>query len=159
MEKTGTGLILIILGLIVLAFPLLGVIPLGLITGFIVLFLGIGLLIGGIARLGEEAVMGIVMLVLGIIALILGLGLIVNPGLFSWLLGFMVWMVGLFLLIAGIIGLLSKSGGSRWNGILAIVIGLIYIALGTWLKDPIILGILIGVWLLINGILMLFVKE
>ena len=55
MQKTGTALVLIILGLIVLAFPLLGLIPLSLITGFLVLILGIGLLIGGIIQMGESA--------------------------------------------------------------------------------------------------------
>lgn len=43
MENKGTAILLIILGLIILAVPLLGIIPLSLITGFIVLFLGLGL--------------------------------------------------------------------------------------------------------------------
>ena len=46
MQRTGTALVLIILGILVLAFPLLGLIPLSLLTGFFVLILGIGLLIG-----------------------------------------------------------------------------------------------------------------
>ncbi|MEN6329687.1 MAG: DUF308 domain-containing protein [Methanobacteriaceae archaeon] len=159
MQKTGTALVLIILGLIVLAFPLLGLIPLSLITGFLVLILGIGLLVGGIAQLGESASLGILWIILGVIALILGIGFIFNPGLFSWLVGFIVWIVGLFLIIAGIIGILSKAGGSRWNGVVAIIIGAIYIIVGTLIKDPVILGALIGLWLLISGIVMLFMKE
>ncbi len=159
MQKTGTALVLIILGLIVLAFPLLGLIPLSLITGFLVLILGIGLLIGGIIQMGESASLGILEMILGIIALILGIGFIFNPGLFSWLVGFIVWIVGLFLVIAGIIGVLAKSGGSRWNGVVAIIIGIIYIIVGTLIKDPVILGALIGLWLIITGIVMLFMKE
>ncbi|GAB6055391.1 DUF308 domain-containing protein [Methanobacterium alkalithermotolerans] len=159
MEKNGSALILIVLGLIVLAFPLLGIIPLSLITGFIVLFLGIGLLLGGVAQMGESASIGIVEILLGIIALVLGIGFIFNPGLFSWLVGFIVWIVGLFLIIAGIIGIFSKTGGSRWNGVIAAIIGILYITVGTFIADPIILGVLIGLWLLITGILMLFIKE
>ena len=159
MQKTGTALVLIILGLIVLAFPLLGLIPLSLITGFLVLILGIGLLIGGIAQIGESAGSGILLIILGIIALILGIGFIFNPGLFSWLVGFIVWIVGLFLIIAGIIGIMSKAGGSRWNGVVAVIIGVIYIIVGILIKDPVILGALIGLWLLISGIVMLFMKE
>lgn len=159
MQKTGTALVLIILGLIVLAFPLLGLIPLSLITGFLVLILGIGLLIGGIAQIGESAGLGILLIILGIIALILGIGFIFNPGLFSWLVGFIVWIVGLFLIIAGIIGIMSKAGGSRWNGVVAVIIGAIYIIVGILIKDPVILGALIGLWLLISGIVMLFMKE
>lgn len=159
MEKNGTAIILIILGLIVLAFPLLGIIPLSLITGFIVLFLGIGLLIAGIAEMGESIGLGILELILGIIALILGIGFIFNPGLFSWLIGFIIWIVGLFLIIAGIVGVFTKTGGSRWNGVIALIIGIIYVIVGTFVADPVVLGVLIGLWLLITGILMLFMKE
>jgi membrane protein HdeD len=159
MQKNVTALILIILGLIVIAFPLLGLVPIAVISGFIVLFLGIGLLIGGIMEMGESAGLGILEIILGIIALILGVGFIVNPGLFSWLVGFIVWIVGLFLVIAGIVGVISKTGGSRWNGVIAIIIGLLYIVVGTLIKNPVILGVLIGLWLLITGILMLMAKE
>jgi hypothetical protein len=159
MQKTGTALVLIILGLIVLAFPILGLIPLSLITGFLVLILGIGLLIGGIIQMGESVGLGILEIILGIIALIMGIGFIFNPGLFSWLVGFIVWIVGLFLILAGIIGILSKAGGNRWNGVVAIIIGAVYVIVGTWIKDPVILGALIGLWLLITGIIMLFMKE
>lgn len=159
MQKMASALILIILGIIVLAFPMLGLIPLSLITGFIVLVLGIGLILGGIMEMGESAGLGILQLILGIIALILGIGFIVNPGLFSWLVGFIVWIVGLFLVIAGIVGVFSKAGGSRWNGVVALIMGIIYIIVGTFIADPVILGALIGLWLLITGILMLFVKD
>lgn len=159
MEKNGSAIILIILGLIVLAFPLLGIIPLSLITGFIVLFLGIGLLLAGIAEMGESASLGILEIVLGIIALILGIGFIFNPGLFSWLVGLIVWIVGIFLIIAGIMGIFTNAGGSRWNGVIALIIGILYVIIGTFVANPIILGALIGLWLLITGIIMLFVKE
>ena len=94
MQKMGSALILIILGLIVLGFPLLGLIPFSLITGFIVLILGIGLILGGIAEMGESAGMGILEVILGVIALILGIGFDIQPciiqlcsriiGLHSW---------------------------------------------------------------------------
>ncbi|AEG18127.1 DUF308 domain-containing protein [Methanobacterium paludis] len=159
MQKMASALVLIVLGLIVMAFPLLGLIPISVLTGFIVLILGIGLLIGGIMEIGESIGMGIVEIILGIIALVLGIGFIVNPGLFSWLAGFLVWIVGLFLVVAGIIGVLSKVGGNRWNGVVAIILGIIYLIVGNLIADPVILGILIGLWLLISGIMMLFVKE
>ncbi len=130
MGSKAWGIILIILGLIVLGFPMLGLIPLSWLTGFIVLFLGIGLLFAGFASMGESAGMGILQIILGIIALILGIGFIIYPSLFSWLVGFIVWIVGLFLIIAGIIGIFSKSGGSRWNGVIAIIIGIIYVIVG-----------------------------
>jgi membrane protein HdeD len=159
MENKGTAILLIILGLIILAVPILGLIPLSLITGFIVLFLGLGLILSGIATMGESAGMGILEIILGIIALVLGIGFIFNPGLFSWLVGFIVWIVGLFLIIAGIIGLISGAGGNRWNGAIALIIGILYVIIGTLVANPQVLGALIGLWLLITGILMLFMKD
>lgn len=161
MQKKAIALILMVLGIIVLAFPLLGLIPLSVITGFLVLILGIGLLISGLMELeiGESTSVGLLELVLGIIALVLGIGFIFNPGLFSWLAGFIVWIVGLFLIISGIVGVIVNTGGYKWSGVISIVIGLIYLVVGILIANPIILGILIGAWLLIYGILMLLVKD
>ena len=62
------------------------------------------------------------------------------------------------MIAAGVIALLSRSAykNATWAGILGIVLGLLYILLGTLAFDPVYLGILIGVWLIINGVLALF---
>jgi uncharacterized membrane protein HdeD (DUF308 family) len=158
MQTKTSGLILIILGLIVIAFPLLGVIPFSLLLGFAVLFLGIGLLISGVIEMRESAALGIIEIILGIIAIILGVGIIVNPALFSFLVALMIYLAGIFLIIVGIMALFAKTGGSRWNGLVPIIIGLIYIIIGSIVANPLYLGILIGIWLLITGIFMLFQK-
>jgi len=159
MQKTGNAIILIILGLIVLAFPLLGVIPLSVITGIAVLFLGLGLLFMGVASLGESAAMGIVEIILGFLALILGLGFIFNPTLFSFVAALFVFIAGIFLIIAGIVAIATKTLGNRWTGLVSLILGIIYIIVAAFIKNPLYLGILIGLWLLITGIIMLFQKE
>lgn len=159
MEKTGNAIILIVLGLIVLAFPLLGVIPFSVLTGVAVLFLGLGLLFMGAASMGESMVMGIVELILGFLALIFGLGFIFNPALFSFVAALFVFIAGIFLIIAGIVAIAAKSTGNRWTGLVALVLGIIYIIVAAFIKNPLYLGILIGLWLLITGIIMLFQKN
>ncbi|MCZ3366315.1 MULTISPECIES: DUF308 domain-containing protein [Methanobacterium] len=159
MEKTGNAIILIILGLIVLAFPLLGVIPFSVLTGVAVLFLGLGLLFMGAASMGESLVMGIIELILGFLALIFGLGFIFNPALFSFVAALFVFIAGIFLIIAGIVAIAAKTTGSRWTGLVALILGIIYIIVAAFIKDPLYLGILIGLWLLITGIIMLFQKD
>jgi uncharacterized membrane protein HdeD (DUF308 family) len=159
MQKNTLAIVLIILGIIVLACPLLGLIPVSVLTGLGVAFLGLGLMLAGFADREESTGLGLLEIVLGIIALVLGLGFILNPGLFSFVAGLIVYMAGLFLIIIGIVAVFTKSGGSRWNGVVAIIIGLIYLIFGYFISNPFYLGILIGLWLLITGILMLFQKD
>lgn len=104
MQKMGSAIVLIIIGLVVLAFPLLGVVPAAVITGFLVLIFGLGLLFGGISEMGESAGLGILEIILGIIALVLGIGFIFNPGLFAFLAGLLIWIIGIFIVIVGLIG-------------------------------------------------------
>ena len=153
----GIALILIILGLIVIAFPLLGLVPVAVLSGFLVLMLGIGFILAGIKEMGEnDAALGILLLVLGIIALILGIGFIFNSALFAWVVGFIVWIMGLFLIITGIARILSKTGDNRCGvkdiifGVIILFVGL-FLATYTWL-----LGVLIGLWLLTTGLRMLY---
>lgn len=160
MQKLGSAIVLIILGIIVMAFPLVGVIPAAVLTGFLVLVLGLGLLFSGIVEMGESAGLGILEILLGIIALVLGIGFIFNPALFSFVAGLIVYIVGIFLIIVGIIGVITKAGDSRWNGVIALIIGLLYVIVGTlFASNPVYLGILIGLWLLIMGIMMLFSND
>ena len=159
MQKMGSALILIILGLIVIAFPLLGVVPLSVLTGFAVLFLGIGLLLTGATSMGESAAMGIVELILGFLALILGIGFIFNPHLFSFVAALFVFIAGIFLIIAGIVAIATKLTGTRWTGLVALILGIIYIIVAVYVANPFYLGMLIGLWLLITGIIMLFQKD
>lgn len=159
MQRVGSALVLIILGLIVLAFPLLGVIPLAVLTGVAVLFLGIGLILTGINSMSSSAAMGIIELILGILAIILGIGFIFNPALFSFVAAVFVFIGGIFLIIAGIAGVATKAGGNRWTGVLALVLGLIYVIVAVFVANPLYLGILIGLWLLITGIIYLVQKD
>jgi uncharacterized membrane protein HdeD (DUF308 family) len=157
-QKIGSGLILIVLGLVIIAFPLLGVIPFSVLTGLAVLFLGVGLITAGITTLAESRAMGIVELTLGVLAIILGIGFVFNPSLFSVVAAIFVFIAGLFLIISGIVALATRVGGNIWTGLIAIVLGIIYLIVAIYVANPLYLGILIGLWLLITGILMLVQK-
>jgi len=159
MQRIGSAIVLIILGLIVLAFPLLGVVPLSVLTGIALLFLGIGLLLTGIFSIEESTAMGIVELILGVLAIIIGIGFVFNPALFSFVAALFIFIAGIFLIIAGIAAIATKSTGSRWTGVIALVLGIIYVIVAYYVKNPLFLGILIGLWLLITGIVLLFQKE
>jgi uncharacterized membrane protein HdeD (DUF308 family) len=157
-KKIGSALVLIVLGLIIIAFPVLGVIPFGVLTGLAVLFLGVGLIAAGLTTLDDNRGLGIVELTLGVLAIILGIGFIFNPTLFSFVAAVFVFIAGLFLIISGIVALSTRVGGNIWTGLIAIILGIIYLLVAVFIANPFYLGLLIGLWLLITGILMLFQK-
>lgn len=151
------GALAIILGLIVIAFPFLAAVTVSVFAGFLVLLIAIWLFIVGISEFEISRTASILNLILGIIALVLGIGLIINPALFGIIAGLTLYFAGFFLIVAGIIALID--GVSRryaWAGVLGIVLGVIYIILGTFAFNPVNLGFLIGIWLIITGIFKMF---
>lgn len=158
MKNVVLGLLAIILGILVLAFPLAGLVAASVLTGFVVLMIAVWLLIVGGSQMEVSKTAGILNVILGIIVLIVGIGLIFSPALFAFLAGFLLYLAGFFLIIAGVIALLSRDEfkNATWAGVLGIVLGILYIILGTFAFDPLYLGILIGIWLILSGVLALF---
>ena len=89
--------------------------------------------------------------------LLLSIGLIFNPALLGFLTEISLYLAGIMLIIVGLASLINNRT-SRYGfyiGIAGIVLGLLYIVIGSYLANPIILGTLIGMWLVISGILKL----
>ncbi|MCQ2737428.1 MAG: DUF308 domain-containing protein [archaeon] len=161
MKKITTSIIAIILGLIIIVGPAIKIIPSTELLGLSVLLLSIFLLIEGIGEIDYNTTKGLLNVILGLIMLIVSIGLIFNPGLFSFLTALTIYLAGIFLIIIGLIVIIGNRDDKYkfWSGILGIVLGVIYIILGTYIKNPIILGSLIGIWLLITGVLNIFNKN
>ncbi|WP_292775999.1 DUF308 domain-containing protein [Methanobrevibacter sp.] len=154
-KQTTISIIAIILGIITIAFPMLGVIAAADILGLSVLLLAIFLLANGVSEVEYNTTRGLINTILGIIMLIISLGLIFNPSIFAFLTALTIYLAGIFLIIIGLIIIVGNRDNKYgfWMGILGIILGVIYIILGTYIRNPLILGSLIGIWLLITGIL------
>ena len=154
-KQTTISIIAIILGIIIIAFPMLGVIAASDILGLSVLLLAIFLLANGVSEVEYNTTRGLINTILGIIMLIISLGLIFNPSIFAFLTALTIYLAGIFLIIIGLIIIVGNRDNKYgfWMGILGIVLGVIYIILGTYINNPLILGSLIGIWLLVTGIL------
>ena len=154
-KQTTISIIAIILGIIIIAFPMLGVITAADILGLSVLLLAIFLLANGVSEVEYNTTRGLINTILGIIMLIISLGLIFNPSIFAFLTALTIYLAGIFLIIIGLIIIVGNRDNKYgfWMGILGIVLGVIFIILGTYIKDPLILGSLIGIWLLVTGVL------
>lgn len=154
-KQTTISIIAIILGILIIAFPMLGVIAASDILGLSVLLLSIFLLANGVSEVEYNTTRGLINTILGIIMLIISLGLIFNPSIFAFLTALTIYLAGIFLIIIGLIIIVGNRDNKYgfWMGILGIVLGVIYIILGTYIKNPLVLGSLIGIWLLVTGIL------
>ena len=154
-KQTTISIIAIILGIITIAFPMLGVIAASDILGLSVLLLAIFLLTNGVSEVEYNTTRGLLNTILGIVMLIVSIGLIFNPSIFAFLTALTIYLAGIFLIIIGLIVIVGNRDNKYgfWMGILGIVLGVIYIIIGTYINNPLILGSLIGVWLLVTGIL------
>lgn len=154
-KQTTISIIAIILGIIIISFPMLGVIAASNILGLSVLLLAIFLLTNGVSEVEYNTTKGLLNTILGIIMLIISLGLIFNPSIFTFLTALTIYLAGIFLIIIGLIIIVGNRDNKYgfWMGILGIVLGVIYIIIGTYINNPFILGSLIGIWLLVTGVL------
>ena len=154
-KQTTISIIAIILGIIIIVFPMLGVIAASDILGLSVLLLAIFLLTNGVSEVDYNTTRGLLNTVLGVIMLIISLGLIFNPSIFAFLTALTIYLAGIFLIIIGLIVIVGNRDNKYgfWMGILGILLGVIYIIIGTYINNPLILGSLIGIWLLVTGVL------
>ncbi|MBI5458476.1 DUF308 domain-containing protein [Methanobacterium sp.] len=147
------GILAIILGLIVIAFPLISVFTFSVLAGMGVLILGIWFLVQAFSVWESSKGISIVYLILGIIAIIAGIGLVGNILALSFLTSFILYLAGFFLFMSGVITLFAGEGGSaKGVGVLGIIIGIMYLILGFYAWDPFYLALLIGIWLIISGV-------
>ena len=157
MKTKFISLLAILLGLIIIAFPIMGVIGVSSLIGLSVLLMSVYLLVVGVSIIDYNTSGAILDLFLGIVLLLLSICLIFNPALLGFLTEISLYLAGIMLIVVGLVSLINNRT-SRYGfyiGIAGVVLGLLYIIIGTYLADPIVLGTLIGIWLVISGILKL----
>ena len=157
MKTKFISLLAIIFGLIIIIFPSLGLIGASSLIGLSVLLMSIYLLIVGVTIIDYNTSGAVIDLILGLLLLFLSIGLIFNPSLLGFITEITLYLAGIMLIIVAVASLINNRN-SRYGfyiGIAGIVLGLLYIIIGTYISNPIILGTLIGIWLVISGILKL----
>ncbi|KAF5073597.1 DUF308 domain-containing protein [Methanobacterium aggregans] len=151
------GIFAIILGLLVMAFPLISVFTASVLAGFTLIILGIWLFVQSFETWETSKAMSIASLILGVLAVIVGIGLFGRIVAFSIFAGLWFYIGGFFLVITGILSLFSDgSTTSKGAGGAGIILGILYMILGMYAWNPYYLAMLIGLWLIIAGIMEFF---
>jgi len=148
-----SGVLSIIFGLVLLIFPWFGLWTLAAVLGFILILLGLGLLVLGAFTYRASKGVGVAFLLLGILALIIGAGIFGNVGALAALAGVALYLSGFILIIAGLVHFFKpRTHFSREVGVVGILLGIVYIILGSYVTDPRGLSVLMGIWLIIAGV-------
>ena len=157
MKTKFISLLGILLGLIIIAFPIMGVIGVSSLIGLSVLLMSVYLLVIGVSIIDYNTSGSILDLFLGIVLLLLSICLIFNPALLGFLAEITLYLAGIMLIVVGLVSLINNrvSRYGFYIGIAGVVLGLLYIIIGTYIANPIVLGTLIGMWLIISGVLKL----
>jgi uncharacterized membrane protein HdeD (DUF308 family) len=157
MKSKFISILAMILGLIIIIFPIMGIIGVSDLIGLSILLISIYLLVVGVSIIDYNKSGAIIDLVLGLVLLFLSICLIFNAGLFGFLAQITLYLAGITLIVVGVVSLINnrQSRYGFYIGIAGVVLGLLYIVIGTYVANPIILGTLIGAWLVISGILKL----
>lgn len=157
MKSKFISIFAILFGLIIIIFPVMGIIKTGNLIGLSLLLISIYLLIVGVAIIDYNKRGSILDLILGTVLLLLSICLIFNIAIIGFLAQITLYLAGITLIVVGVVSLINnrQSRYGFYIGIAGVVLGLLYIIIGTYVADPIILGTLIGLWLIISGILKL----
>ena len=149
------GILAIILGLIVILFPLISVVTLSHIVGIGIIFIGIWLIAQGLKS--GSLVTGAVSLIFAIFAIMLGIVFIGDVKAFAFFTFAAIYIVGFFIILAGLVSLISGEGlKGKAIGALGILIGILFIVIGTYMGNPFVLAATIGAFLIIAGIMEIF---
>ena len=153
------GILAIILGLIIIMFPLISVFTVSDIVGIGIIFLGIWLILHGF-KIWEKNLAGAVAdLILAVFAIIFGIVFIADIKAFEFFTFIALYIVGFFIALAGVTSLISGEGiKGKAIGALGIIIGILFVAIGSYVNNPLVLAAIIGAFLIIAGILEIFDK-
>lgn len=158
MEKNSyIGILAILLGIIVIIFPLVSVATLSVLAGLGIIFLGFWLIYQGYKAWSKNLAAGITSLILAFFAIAFGIVFLGNIEALSFVTFLAVYIVGFFLIVTGLTSLFTDSGlKAKGIGILGVIFGILFMILGIYLANPLFLAVILGAFLIIAGVMEIF---
>lgn len=150
-NKTIIGIIAIILGFLILVFPFASNFALSIVFGISFIILGIYyfLACGSAWDVSKASVAAYI--ILGILSFICGYIILFNVYVFDLFVSVYLYVFGFMLIISGIMRLI-QNGFNKGIAALAIILGIITVALGYFaMLGPVYVAIIIGIALIVDG--------
>lgn len=158
MKESGNvllGILAVLLGLIVIVFPLISVFTINVVLGIGIIFWGIWFLLQSL-KTGDLAT-EVVGLILGILAIILGIVFVKDIMLFKFVTFVALFVVAIFLVLGGLTLLIFGEGLKiKVIGVLGVIFSVPFVIVGWFLSNPLVLAAIIGAFLIIVGFMEIF---
>ena len=151
------GILAVILGLVVIIFPLIGVSTLSDLAGIGIIFLGIWLLAQSFKAWEKSVAAAVADLILAVLAILWGVMFLGNIKAFAFLTFLALYIVGFFIIISGLTAFFSdKSLKGKAIGVLGVLLGVFFLIFSVYLKNPLVLAATVGAFLIIAGVVEIF---
>jgi membrane protein HdeD len=152
------GILGILLGIIVIVFPLISIFTVNAIAGIGIIFIGIWIIVKSLKN--DSLAAGVAGLIVAVFAIMMGIVFIGDIKAFQFFSFIALYIVGFFLALAGVESLISGKGmKAKGTGALGIIIGILFVVIGTYAANPLVLAALIGAFLIIAGIIEIFEPQ
>lgn len=152
------GIVGILLGIIVIVFPLISIFTVNAIAGIGIIFVGIWILIKSLKN--DSLAAGVAGLILAVFAIMMGIVFVGDIKAFEFFTFIALYVVGFFLALAGVESLISGKGSKgKAIGALGIILGILFVVMGTYAANPLVLAALIGAFLIIAGLIEIFAPQ
>ena len=143
----------IILGLILIIFPIFSSNLISILIGAIVLIFGVGLCYSGIISKEISTAFSSIAAVFGVVMIILGLAFIFGTNALSFLVGLQFYIIGFILIIVSAIGLLGGLPIQKTSSIITLILGIVILFIAIFAaNNPILITIILGIALIANGV-------
>lgn len=155
------AILMILLGLIALMFPASSTHAIGIIMGIVFVIIAVLLLISGAAEFVFSRGLSLTSFIIAILCLIFSYFLMVSPAAVSIIVSVIIYLLGIIMLIGGIFNLATGRFFQPFSaiGITGIVFGILFLVIGIFVRSPAVLGVIVGLWLIISGILAIFADN
>ena len=152
------GILGILLGIIVIVFPLISVFTVNAIAGIGIIFIGIWILLKSLKN--DSIAAGVAGLIVAVFAIMMGIVFIGDIKAFEFFSFIALYIVGFFVALAGLESLISGKGlKGKGIGVLGIIIGILLVVLGSFAANPLVLAALIGAFLILAGLIEIFAPQ
>ena len=152
-SNTIWAILSIILGLILIIFPMFSSNLISILIGAIVLIFGVGLCYSGIISKEISTAFSSIAAVFGVVMIILGLAFIFGTNALSFLVGLQFYIIGFILIIVSAIGLLGGLPIQKTSSIITLILGIVILFIAIFAaNNPILITIILGIALIANGV-------